>query len=448
MSRFEISDAIASQLPGFVRSDYPTFIAFLKAYYDYLKDSGVTIKVEGVRDIDTSVAGFIEHIKTEIAPKLPLNAAENRFKMKHMADLYDSKGSSESFKILFRMLYDRETEVDYPSRQMLIPSDGRWVQPFSIFVRFSFINGDPLSLIGKIVKIQNGFQDIEVFIEQVLPVYVNVAGVKTLDPNVYQIFINKNFYGKFVNDAVFKYIGENTAFNGVLVSGCSKVQIKTPGSGFKIGEFYEINTSIATGAVIKINKVDASGGILEAVLISSGINYSNQFSTNLFAKKYSVSTGQGFSVSLAGTAYSVTMSDATNPAADAGYVIADDYVDISYTEPDYVGTILKSFSDAGVGSTLDPNLAAQIMIETSPLVKFPGYFNSNAGFLSDALYIQDSFYYQAFSYVVKIDRKLEDYGGVLKTLLHPAGTALFGEFNISDELSLSPDAISSVTITT
>jgi hypothetical protein len=66
------------------------------------------------------------------------------------------------------------------------------------------------------------------------------------------------------------------------------------------------------------------------------------------------------------------------------------------------------------------------------LSKYPGYFTSNAGFLDDSIFIQDSKYYQAFSYVIRIDERLDSYKSAVKTMLHPAGMALFGEYNITN----------------
>ena len=71
------------------------------------------------------------------------------------------------------------------------------------------------------------------------------------------------------------------------------------------------------------------------------------------------------------------------------------------------------------------------------MARYPGYFTANNGFLDDSIFIQDSKYYQAFSYVIKIDQRLSDYKSIVKSLLHPAGMALFSEFNITNNFDLS-----------
>jgi hypothetical protein len=62
---------------------------------------------------------------------------------------------------------------------------------------------------------------------------------------------------------------------------------------------------------------------------------------------------------------------------------------------------------------------------------------TNDSFLNDAIFIQDSRYYQAYSYVIKIDEKLEAYKTAVKNLIHPAGMAIFGEYDIRNEFDIS-----------
>jgi len=56
----------------------------------------------------------------------------------------------------------------------------------------------------------------------------------------------------------------------------------------------------------------------------------------------------------------------------------------------------------------------------------PGYYSSTKGFLSADKYIQDSDYYQGFSYEVRSSLDLTKYADMIKTITHVAGTKLFG----------------------
>jgi hypothetical protein len=48
------------------------------------------------------------------------------------------------------------------------------------------------------------------------------------------------------------------------------------------------------------------------------------------------------------------------------------------------------------------------------------------------MFIQDSYRYQKYSYLITVDEKLEAYKSLIKSYLHPAGTALFGEYQIQN----------------
>ncbi len=54
------------------------------------------------------------------------------------------------------------------------------------------------------------------------------------------------------------------------------------------------------------------------------------------------------------------------------------------------------------------------------------YIN-NDGFISDKKYIQDSFYYQNFSYVIKTGQTVDKWQDAVKKLLHPSGFEFFGQ---------------------
>ena len=82
-----------------------------------------------------------------------------------------------------------------------------------------------------------------------------------------------------------------------------------------------------------------------------------------------------------------------------------------------------------------------------------GYWEGTQGFLNSDKYIQDSFYYQEYSYEVRAKESLDKYSTILKKVMHPSGNELFGRviitefegYTINTSLTLSqtlPDVIS------
>ena len=100
-----ISSLIESQFPGFYHEDGDNFVAFVKAYYEWLDQGGSeSRKLLEYRDVDYTVDSFLDHFKNEFLNSLPENtAASKAFLVKHIQDLYKSKGSSEANKLLFSL---------------------------------------------------------------------------------------------------------------------------------------------------------------------------------------------------------------------------------------------------------------------------------------------------------------------------------------------------------
>tara|TARA_Y100000310_G_scaffold172690_1_gene172812 strand:+ start:3259 stop:6687 length:3429 start_codon:yes stop_codon:yes gene_type:complete len=65
-----------------------------------------------------------------------------------------------------------------------------------------------------------------------------------------------------------------------------------------------------------------------------------------------------------------------------------------------------------------------------------GAYDSDKGKISESLMkIQDSYYYQDYSYVVRVGSAIADWRGSVKKAVHPAGFAVFGEVSISTQVA-------------
>src|SRR6185437_13083421 len=134
-----ISTLVQSQFPQFVRDDYPALVTFIQAYYQYLeqqkKPQDVLTNLMSYRDIDRTLDEFVSKFETEYIDGLPQSVVgDKRRFIKHVTDLYNTKGTEESFRLLFRLLYGEEIELYYPKQQMLVASGGIWSQRNSIQV--------------------------------------------------------------------------------------------------------------------------------------------------------------------------------------------------------------------------------------------------------------------------------------------------------------------------
>lgn len=680
--RVDTKNLVAKQLPEFVRAQYPTFVAFVEAYYEYLDNNSVDLAK--IRDIDTTLDEFIKHFKTELAHNYPISDSYDteRYLLKHVRDQYLAKGSEASYKLLFRLLFGKDVYLDYPGRQMLRISDGRWQQDVSLFVRVEL--GDPYDLIGKIVDVQTSKRlNIDTTISRVT---ANVENVVQVSDNIYEFFLDRNFYGDIRPGDVIKF---ESSFQGQILPCTAKIRIQKRGEKFKPGQVFQIQFGEGSALWFKVLTTDEDGGIEKVDIIKFGIGYDTDFSIELLptsavtsqkkitktavAVTFSIFegvvgginiinqgggyqfppdvrfsdegtgavahtviedgkivdiiidnggtgytaesfvvivpkpndlTGAGGKAELVlGTIYNYDYDDKIEGFTESGYGNWGDYWDVNesgrgarataivqdnvitkinvinegqdytyalvtitdslgsgtsasaiiedgkitgikinnygfnyvnptititgdgtgatatavvedgsitnlslisggsnykYPSPNidicfpldtfgvplanarkatakaivendvivgvmitdpgfgyskikpppvsitgsygyangaYVGSIARQFY-VDARDTITSNQAL-LNITLDAVAKYPGYYKTNDGFLNDSMFIQDSFYYQAFSYVIRIDEQLESYASVVRTMLHPSGMALFGEYSINNQIALS-----------
>ena len=133
----KVSLLINRQVPEFVRDEYPTFIRFLEAYYEFLenkqtgKNNDLNVKSKDLRylsDVDYSIGQFEDSFFNTFADLLPKDVqVDKAFLIKQLLPFYLAKGNEKSFKLLFRMLFDEEVEIVQPKANILRASDGKWV---------------------------------------------------------------------------------------------------------------------------------------------------------------------------------------------------------------------------------------------------------------------------------------------------------------------------------
>jgi hypothetical protein len=316
---------------------------------------------------------------------------------------------------------------------MLRASDGRWNQEISVFAKVDF--GDPNLIVGKLVDIQTATRLIRVLVDRKEELVGEVDRIVALGGNIYEFFLDKKFFGVLKPTDKIKY---KDTFQATILPATQTPKIVQPGKNFRVGQVFEVKSGTGTGALIKVTAVDDDNGIKYAEFIKFGIGYNADFAVNILASN-TVNAAQ-LAVASASSSRSgdnLSIGDRTLGFDEQGYVNLGDFVTYDYVDGTYAGSIIREFSlnfrNAQVASD-DP---AVIEVNLGALVKYPGYFTSNAGFLDDSIFIQDSKYYQAFSYVIRIDERLSSYKSAVKTMLHPAGMALFGEYNITNNINLS-----------
>ena len=75
---------------------------------------------EKLSTLDETLNEYIQYFRSELMAEIPNDAlADKRLLAKRIKDLYTTKGTIESYKLLFRILYNEDVEITFPADQML-----------------------------------------------------------------------------------------------------------------------------------------------------------------------------------------------------------------------------------------------------------------------------------------------------------------------------------------
>jgi len=281
---------IPSQFPDFFDFEQSQLVSFIKYYYEWLETMGPDFysrRILDYNDIDFKQDGyqlFDQFLHDEFLKGVPENLlVDDRFLIKHIKDFYRAKGTEDSIRLLFKILYGENVSFDYPGKYILRASDGKWT-------------------IEKSIK----------------------CSIIDLDLDI------------------------QTTSNFDTVIGVS---------------------SNASARIDRIEtKIENSQTIYEI------------FITN----------------------------------------VNGNFVD---------GELIKS------------KLTDEIIFKIIPsgIIVYPGRYINTDGFLSSDKVLEDNFYYQEFSYVIKSGHTLSEYEDALKNLTHPAGTKFFGSYQLEITIDISED---------
>jgi len=443
LQKVKLSTLVANQFPEFIQEEYPALTSFIEAYYKFLEQTNAR-NLSNYRDIDETLDAFIVHFKNELNYNGFYTAPENdRFILKKIKEIYSAKGSEESYRLLFKLLFNKDVEIYYPYKSVLRASDGKWVQDNSLFVIPE--SGDINTLLNNTIRVLSGNKRVN---------YVVVKKIKKINESLYEVFIENN---KYLNNITitstiqFKDTSGNE-FIGKISPTIGTYEVLNPGLGFKVGELLTINTNTSNGTTsttIKVDKIDANGGIKRISFIKFGTGYSYDFYGNA-QSKFTGAPDSIISISKNNiNLLSLPSKTSTLGFIDEGYIATCNYWDLDYADNTYVGDIVQTFRTE-VAYTLDSTSnntnntpleqkMALIRFNLSPIAKYQGYYINNDGFISDAIYIENQDYYQPYAYQIKIDEALNSYKNIIKSYLHTAGTKLFAEYQLNNVINLSTE---------
>lgn len=394
----KISSLVDHQLPNYYKEEYPKFTAFLKTYYQFLEQEGYAIDIlinqQAYDDIDRTLDKFIPYFKNQYAELFPDTAlVDKRLLIKHIKDFYLSKGSEESFKMFFQMVYGIKIGIEYPAERVLRASDGAWEK--KIIIRVSKDVGDPFSFSGKIFDfitntgdtLKSAFcESVQAFAVTTFPVYELLLRYSDVNYTYLEI------------DAATKI--KTTIGSDVITANLYTMVVDTvisvEGSNYQIGDIGMVIGSGA-GARISVSNIDFTTGAITGVKIDDfGVGYSP-----IATLEFTWGTNNMIWVNGA-TTYQMVVSTITNG-------------------------VFPSNGD-GLG---------KVDLVLGKMAIYPRKYSGTSGWLSSDVKLQDNYYYQIHSYVIESNKSYNDWFNPVKENVHIAGSKSFSNISLNNRYNVN-----------
>ena len=114
---------------------------------------------------------------------------------------------------------------------------------------------------------------------------------------------------------------------------------------------------------------------------------------------------------------------------------ADSYI-VSETDPTFIGDTISD-SDGASGVVVSSDLATGTFNVDVSSKQTGFYLNTDHHISEGVVRIQDSFFYQDFSYEIRLGQSVNSYMDELKKAVHPVGFAAFGRVTIANSIAAS-----------
>jgi hypothetical protein len=424
-------DTIQSQIPQHINEDYPRFVQFLKAYYEWLNaENNPYRELKNHMDylaFEKSVDEYVEFMKDEYLHNLPDSVAVDKEMFIQWSKKFNlSRGSHESFRFLFSVLYGEEnTSIYLPKDNILKTSDGRWVSGQSVMLVTYNAESSKLFQYQKIVQTRPIYKDI---VETATAIVESVK-TKYLGRFIVTELSISNIKGEFVQGYP---IETETGALEYMISSVDVPAIENKGTKYQIGERLYLENA-------------------DTHCVERDAKISNEFDTRVS----SFYTKQDVSVSVNGTTLLDSEYDYDGRTIVSDMIMAGDIVRIEM--PSYGGYIVVDQIDESRGVVTIDVLESPVMCDevnsynviadgagtglvatANPgfIRKVKGYYVGTKGQLSSNMYIQDSYFYQDFSYAIRTEQDYRKYAEIVKEILHPAGQIMFGQISVVNVIEL------------
>jgi hypothetical protein len=269
MKDFEkkISPLIQSQFPSFYSEEGETFIAFTKAYYEWLEEENNALyhgrRLLNYRDIDETVDDFIVNFKEKYLNNIQFTTTTNKkLLVKKAQDLYRSKGTPRAVDLFFKLVYGVEARVYTPGQDIFKVSDGKYVKPIYLEVTRQARNID---YIGK--EITGASSGALAFVEKLVR--------RRIKGQYIDIFYVSAVTGNFVSNEVL-LIDEIFDDAPIMIGSMTGLTVVTKATGYAVGDIVDVLSTInGEYGKARVTSISNATGVVEFELLEGGFGYTS-----------------------------------------------------------------------------------------------------------------------------------------------------------------------------
>ena len=197
-------------------------------------------------------------------------------------------------------------------------------------------------------------------------------------------------------------------------------QIDNTGQVYSTG----VLTTNGTGAKLLPVTNTGMGGVGSFEIVNQGIEYSSAPTLNSFRHAVLKDVTGTFTSNSSLTSHTGTVTE---------FDVNRQLISMDTTANLVVGNTVSTITGSGVIANIDTAIGTG---QVGTFTETSGNFLDNDGLLSNELQrIQDSFYYQDYSYVVRVGDSINTWRDAIKSTVHPAGWNVFGEVEVVGSVS-------------
>lgn len=265
-----VSPLIPRQFPAIFRENGPNFVAFMKAYFQWMEQQGNSLyygrNYYNIKDIDNTFDQFIVYFKEKYLVNINFSIEANiKMIIKHALDIYRSKGTERCTTLLFQLAFNEDVDFYYPSTDLFKLSDGQWLIPQYLELSLNWQSNVKLQQ----KEVKGVFSGATAFVDDVIE--------RTTNGRYEDVAYISAVSGLFeTGEQVIPTDGSLPIANCPFIIG-SLNQVEIPGGGsgldYTVGSLIPITTINGNSGLLKVLSTTTQSGSVNAMFIDGGWGY-------------------------------------------------------------------------------------------------------------------------------------------------------------------------------